>query len=71
MMNRTELRAEMARKGVTARAIAREMGISEQAFYNKMAQISEFKESEIRVLIRMLDLTPDQINLIFLPFGVN
>ncbi len=66
-MDRKELRAEIARKGITARSIAKEIGISETAFYNKLKGFSEFKESEIRVLIALLDLTPDKINLIFLP----
>lgn len=66
-MNREELRSEIARKQITFRAIALEMGISETALYNKMNGDSEFKESEIRVLIQMLGLTPEKINLIFLP----
>ncbi len=65
-MNRTELRAEIARKGLSKRAISAALGISEQALYNKMDGSSEFKESEIKKLVNLLGLTPTDINRIFL-----
>ena len=36
IMNVAELRASIARAGVTNRKIAAELGLSEQALYNKM-----------------------------------
>ena len=65
-MNRAELRAEIARKNISNREIARALGISEQSFYNKIGGTSEFKESEIKKLVSILELTPDDVNRIFL-----
>ena len=65
-MNRAELRAEIARKGISNRSISKEMNISEQAFYNKINGSSEFKESEIKKLIELLGLSAEDINRIFL-----
>lgn len=65
-MNRSELRAEIARKGISNREISRALNISEQAFYNKIGGTSEFKESEIKKLVYLLGLTADDINRIFL-----
>ena len=64
-MDRAELRAEIARKQITNRAIAAELGISEAAFYNKLCGKAEFKESEIRKLIDVLKMSADTINRIF------
>lgn len=70
-MNRAELRAEFARQGISNRAIAAELNISEQAFYNKMSGASEFKESEIKKLIQILGLTAADVDRIFLSESVN
>lgn len=64
-MNRAELRAEIARKQLTYRAIAAELQISETAFYNKLMERSEFKESEIRKLIELLEMSAETVNRIF------
>lgn len=65
-MNRAELRAEIARKGISNKAIIEALNISEQAFYNKIKGTTEFKESEIRALVEVLGLTAEDINRIFL-----
>ena len=65
-MNRNELRAEIARKGKSNKSIISALNISEQAFYNKMSGNSEFKESEIKKLIEVLELTVEDVNRIFL-----
>lgn len=70
-MNRAELRAEIARKGISNRAVAGELNISEQAFYNKMSGASEFKESEIKKLIQILELSAEDVDRIFLSSTVN
>ena len=70
-MNRAELRAEIARKGISNRAVAGELNISEQAFYNKMSGASEFKESEIKKLIQILELSAEDVDRIFLSSIVN
>ena len=65
-MDRAELRAEIARSGLSNLSLARQLGISDQAFYNKMNGKSEFRESEIRKLVEILSLSPEKLNLIFL-----
>ena len=70
-MNRSELRAEFARQGISNRKIASQLGISEQAFYNKMSGITEFKESEIKKLIQILGLSAEDVDRIFLSGNVN
>lgn len=64
-MNTAELRAAIARAGKTYRGLARSIGISEQAFYNKLNGESDFKASEIKTLRGELNLTSDEVNYIF------
>lgn len=64
-MNSAELKAIIARQGKTFRSLAGALGISEQAFYNKLNGDSEFKASEIKALKQSLSLTSDAINYIF------
>lgn len=64
-MSRAELRAEIVRKNVTNRELAKDLGISEQAFYNKIKGVSEFKESEIKRIAFVLCLSPERVNDIF------
>lgn len=70
-MNVAELRASIARAGVTNRKIAAELGLSEQALYNKMQGESEFKSSEIKKMANLLSLSMQDVNLIFFDFDVN
>ena len=65
-MNREELRAEIARKQITKRTIAKALEISETSLALKMRGVREFKDSEIRGLIWVLDLTPEDVQRIFL-----
>lgn len=64
-MDRAELRAEIARKELTYRSIATNLNISDTAFYNKLCGKTEFKESEIRKLIEILEMSADTVNRIF------
>ena len=65
-MNRDELRAEIARKKITQKRIAEALGLSPTGLSLKLAGNNEFKESEIKALVSVLDLTPDDVNRIFL-----
>ena len=65
-MNREELRAEIARKQITKRAIAEALGISEAALFLKLRGDREFKENEIRNLVDVLGMTPEDVQRIFL-----
>lgn len=70
-MNGAEMRAVMARTGVTNRAMSKELGISEQAFYNKLRGKTEFKNSEIKKIAAHLKLTMTDVNVIFFDWIVN
>lgn len=70
-MNAAELRASIARSGITNRKIASELGLSEQALYNKMQGESEFKSSEIKKMANLLSLSMNDVNLIFFDLDVN
>lgn len=70
-MNCKEFRAAIARAGVSKREIAAQLGVSEQAFYNKLNGRAEFKNSEIVKLSEMLGLSMADVNLIFFSGSVN
>lgn len=65
-MNRDELRAEISRKNITRKRIAEALGISPTGLSLKLKGCNEFKESEIKTLVSVLELTPDDVNRIFL-----
>lgn len=65
-MNRDELRAEIARKNVTRKSIAKALGLSATGLALKLAGNHEFKETEIKTLVTILGLSPDDVNRIFL-----
>lgn len=70
-MNYPELRASIARAGVSNRKLSEFLGISEQAFYNKMQGGTEFKGSEIKKLASVLCLSMVDVNNIFFDASVN
>ena len=70
-MNYAELRASIARKGITNRHLAEALGISEQSLYNKMQGIREFKNSEIKHISKILGLSMRDVNIIFFDKSVN
>ncbi len=70
-MNIQEFRVAVARAGVTNRRIANDLGLSEQALYNKLNGQTEFKNSEIVKLTKILQLSMDSVNSIFFDGIVN
>lgn len=70
-MNYPEFRTAVARAGVTNRELARGLGLSEQAFYNKLKGKAEFKNSEIKQITSILALTMESVNTIFFDGIVN
>lgn len=70
-MNCPELRASIARVGVSNRELAKILGLSEQSFYNKIQGETEFKGSEIKRLATALHLSMEEVNIIFFDQGVN
>ena len=55
-MNKALLRYEMDLHGVTTEQMAEALGISRSAFWRKCNGVSEFRQSEIQKIIRVLDL---------------
>lgn len=70
-MNCPELRASIARAGITNRKLAEHLGLSEQAFYNKIQGDTEFKGSEIKGLAKVLNLSMKDVNTIFFDRDIN
>lgn len=70
-MDYPSLRAMIAKNGITNRHLAKELGLSEQTFYNKMVGASEFKNSEIKTITKELNLSLDDVNKIFFDNDVN
>lgn len=70
-MNCPELRASIARAGITNRKLAEHLGLSEQAFYNKIQGDTEFKGSEIKGLAKVLNLSMKDVNTIFFDRDMN
>ncbi len=64
-MNTPELRAAVARSGKTNRELAKSLGLSETAFYNKVGGQTQFKNSEIKKLAELLGLSLEAVNVIF------
>lgn len=55
MVNIPELKAAMARKGYTQKALAEELGISEKTFYERIKRKC-FGSEEIEKMIKVLDI---------------
>lgn len=70
-MNYPKLCAYMAEKGVAKRDVAAQLNVSEQALYNKLNGLTEFKNSEIKTIAKILDLSMNDVNLIFFDGIVN
>lgn len=64
-LNANELRAELARGGLSIPQAADKIGISKKAFYCKMEGTSEFKQSEIKALKQLLSLSDTRVSEIF------
>ena len=70
-MKPEEFRAAVARAHITYRALATELGLSEQALYNKVKGLTEFKSSEIKKAAELLHLSMGEVNYIFFDSIVN
>lgn len=70
-MNSPEFRTAIARAGISNRDIAAKIGLSEQAFYNKLSGKTEFKNSEIQKLATILSLSMNAVNVILFDGKVN
>lgn len=70
-MNYPKFREAIAFIGISNREIAKSLGISEQALYNKATGKTEFKNSEIKRLSQVLSLSLEKVNDIFFDGKVN
>lgn len=66
MARLTELDRIIKAKGIKKKALADQLGITKQAFYNKMSGRSTFNVNEAIVLIKLLGIDGN-IENIFLP----
>lgn len=64
-MNGAELKAEFVRNGRTYTEVAEWLGISPTSLGNKVRGVREFKLSEVKTLIRKLNLSTEQYDRIF------
>jgi len=65
LTNTNELRAAMTRKGMTQEQVADILNISAATMNYKLNNKREFKATEIKALIDLLEIPEDKINLIF------
>lgn len=64
-MNKNHFKSIMVLHGDTQRTVADALNVSEQTVGDKLNGISDFKQSEIKVLIDRWELTPAQVDEIF------
>ena len=64
-MNSNELNAELARNNLSIPKAAEAIGIGKKAFYAKMNGESQFKQTEIAKLKRLLNLSDERVGTIF------
>lgn len=70
-MNQLELRAEIARNGLSIPEFAKRVGIKKSTFYGKLNGKREFTQGEINTIIEFLNLTPDRTMAIFFADAVS
>ncbi len=64
-MNRDELNIELVRNHLSIPKAADAIGIGKKAFYAKMNGDSQFKQTEIAKLKKLLNLSDRRVNAIF------
>lgn len=64
-MNKNELQAEMKRHGFTYNTLSKALELSENSLWRKINGMNEFTLSEIRTIIKELQLNNDKMNVIF------
>lgn len=69
MTNTKLLDEAIQASGISKTFIAKKMGLSRQALYNKLSGKFEFRVSEINTLQNVLHLTPEQRESIFFALG--
>lgn len=70
-VNSAMLKGTIVKAGFTQDEVADKLGLSPTAFNNKVNNKSEFKASEIKRLTVILNLTRDEVDLIFFDYEVD
>ena len=71
MTNSEMFRKKVDSCGITITYLAKMLGITREALYNKIRNETEFKASEISCVAKVLNLTQREINEIFFAKNVN
>ena len=64
-MNERELRAAIARNGLSVPKLAQRIGINKKALYKKMRGETQFKQREISAISSSLNLSAEDMLAIF------
>lgn len=64
-MNKRAFKSVMVYHGDTQKDVATALDITEQTVGNKLNGLSDFKQSEIKILIDRYNLTPAQVDEMF------
>jgi len=64
-VNTSKLKAKIIEKGLLQEAVAMQLGMTSATFNYKVNNKTEFKASEIKMLIVILELTADEVMAIF------
>lgn len=64
-MNKIELDVELARNNLSVPKAANAIGIGKKAFYAKARGESQFKQTEIQKLKKLLNLSDERVSEIF------
>ena len=64
-VNTSKLKAKIVEKGLLQDAVAMQLGMTSATFNYKLNNKTEFKASEIKMLIAILELTTDEVMAIF------
>ena len=65
MTNSNELRAALTRKGMTQEQVAEALGITTATLNYKINNKREFKTSEVKALVDLLEIKKEDIDKIF------
>lgn len=68
-MNKNAFRSVMIYHGDTQKDVADALSITEQTVSDKINGLSDFKQTEIKILIERWKLTPGQVDEIFFSVG--
>lgn len=64
-MNISELQAELGRNGISIPQLAKIVGISKKAMYERFKGETQFKQNEILTIKKELNLTDERLMAIF------